>query len=90
MSAMLHCPHGHPLSATDTACPVCGPLPPAEPVPLPTEPLLPAIPGHEVRGVLGRGGMGVVWGTTTRTLRFEPVLAVLQANGGRRRSRGCP
>jgi hypothetical protein len=58
MSAILQCPNGRPIPSTTAVCPVCGTHPRPEPIPLPTEPALPAVPGYELLGVLGRGGMG--------------------------------
>jgi serine/threonine-protein kinase len=48
-------------TAGTSCCPVCGTLRVAEWIPSPAGPVLPTVPGYDLLGVLGRGGMGVVY-----------------------------
>jgi serine/threonine-protein kinase len=81
MPASLTCPNGHPILSTDAVCPLCGTLPHPEPVPLPTDPVLPAVPGYEVLGVLGQGGMGVVYRGRHVRLNRAVALKMIRDSG---------
>jgi serine/threonine protein kinase len=70
MGRVHHCPNGHEWESPDgygaakgpdtLTCPVCGAVEP-QTLTLTTAPGLPIVPGYQIVGEVGRGGMGVVY-----------------------------
>ncbi len=92
MSKRLYCPRGHQWMADidlrddetmpPVPCPVCGATGAALPnPPLPTAPELADIPGYQVLGWLGEGGMGQVY--KARHLRLDRLVALKVIHAGR-------